>query len=119
MEDFKFDETTTPQQVIGQLSAAFMDFAAHLDVSEVVIGGIAFAGKNSEGRSVVFTRTTHKDPFACIRLWTSAAEIEADTARQDTVRTLRAARHRIHILEGELRMHGIEVEPEPQDPDDD
>lgn len=111
--DFGQQEGDSPQQIIGKMTASFMDFADKHELDEIVLGGIAIAGKTPDGTNVVLTRTTHRDPFACIHLWTSAAELEADMARRETVSKLVGARTRIEELTAQLESYGITpIEPE-------
>lgn len=106
------DERTVQEQ-IGQMAATFMEFAEKQELSELVLGGIAIAGKTELGTNIVLTRTTARDPFACLKLWHSAADLEVDGARRDVRDRLMTEARRIHQLEDQIRMLGHEpLEPE-------
>ncbi len=96
------EQELTVQEQIGRMAASFMEFAEAQELSELVLGGIAIAGRTELGTSVILTRTTARDPFACLKLWHGAADLEVDSARRDTKQALDAAKARIAELEEEL-----------------
>lgn len=102
------DEPGTVQEQIGRMAAMVMDFAEAQELTKLTLGGVALAGETELGTPLVLTRTTARDPFACINLWAAAIELESEAARRDTRDALKRAKERVAELESRLEDAGFD-----------
>ncbi len=80
------DLKPTVEAEIGQLTVAMMDFVQESGLTELTVAGLVLAGKTESDRSIVLTRTTTRDPYACLPMWDAAADLELTAIRKGTER---------------------------------
>src|SRR5215218_10264936 len=104
------DETRTVQEQLGKLAAEFMEFAEERGMVEVTLGGITAAGRTDEDQQIILSRAVVRDPYACLKLWHHAADLEVTTARNDVKAYGQRMAERIDELEAMIIQLGGTLE---------